>query len=190
MIWLSWRQHRAESAALSSLVALLCGAAVVLGMTMSASFDHLGLAACGTRSGAGGAQFVNQFLGPSVIYGPLVLMAVPLLLGMFVGAPLVARELERGTHRLAWAQSVSRRRWFWVKVGFVLAVSCAAVGVLTAALAWSTDGYLQFSKHNGGFDRIGPACSTPLASCRPCTPRSLWRSALPWGRCSGGPCWR
>jgi hypothetical protein len=156
MIWLSWRQHRAETAALASVVALLCAVAVALGLAMSASFGHLGLAGCGRHCGPGGAEFINEFLGPSVIFGPLVLMAVPVLLGMFVGAPLVARELERGTHRLAWAQSVSRRRWFWVKVGFVLAVSCAAVAILTAALAWSTDGYLQFSKHNGGFDRIVP----------------------------------
>jgi hypothetical protein len=156
VIWLSWRQHRAETAAIAGVVGLLCAAAVALGLAMSASFAQLGLAGCGTRCGAGGAEFVNRFLGPAVIFGPLVLMAVPLLLGMFVGAPLVARELERSTHRLAWAQSVSRRRWFWVKAGFVLAVSCAAVAILTAALAWSTDGYLEFSKHNGGFGRIAP----------------------------------
>lgn len=156
MIWLSWRQHRAETAAVAGVVALFCLAALALGLAMSAQFDQLGLAACGARCGAGGTAFMNQFLGPAVILGPLALLAAPVFLGMFAGAPLVARELERGTHRLAWAQSVSRRRWFWVKLGFVLAVSCAAVAVLTVALAWSTDGYRQFAAHNGGFDLIVP----------------------------------
>jgi ABC-type multidrug transport system ATPase subunit len=32
----------------------------------------------------------------------------PVLIGMFWGAPLVARELETGTFRLAWTQSVTR----------------------------------------------------------------------------------
>src|SRR5262245_11880941 len=41
---------------------------------------------------------------------------VPALIGAFWGAPLVARELETGTHRLVWNQSVPRRRWLAVKL--------------------------------------------------------------------------
>ena len=37
--------------------------------------------------------------------------ALPPLLGVFVGAPLLARELESGTFRLIWTQSVTRLRW-------------------------------------------------------------------------------
>ena len=41
----------------------------------------------------------------------------PLLVGLFWGAPVLAREFERGTHRLAWTQSVPRRAWLVVKLG-------------------------------------------------------------------------
>ena len=41
---------------------------------------------------------------------------VPALIGIFWGAPLVARELETGTFRLAWTQSVTRTRWLAVKL--------------------------------------------------------------------------
>ena len=49
----------------------------------------------------------------STLAGYLILL--PALVGMFVGAPLLARELEHGTHRLAWTQSVTRRRWLLSK---------------------------------------------------------------------------
>jgi hypothetical protein len=44
-------------------------------------------------------------------------LAVPGLIGMFWGAPLAARELETGTFRLAWTQSVTRARWLAAKLG-------------------------------------------------------------------------
>ncbi|MEV4481486.1 transmembrane transport protein [Micromonospora coxensis] len=62
---------------------------------------------------------------------------VPALVGAFWGAPLVARELEAGTHRLAWNQSVTRRRWLAVKLT-VLGLACVAVaGTLSALLTWA-----------------------------------------------------
>jgi hypothetical protein len=52
---------------------------------------------------------------------------LPGLLGMFVGAPLVARELESGTFRFAWSQGTHRLRWITVK----LVLLGAALTVLT-----------------------------------------------------------
>ena len=42
----------------------------------------------------------------------------PALIGIFWGAPLIARELETGTYRLAWNQSVTRARWIAVKLAW------------------------------------------------------------------------
>ena len=39
---------------------------------------------------------------------------------MFWVAPLIARELETGTYRLVWTQSVSRLRWISTKLALVL----------------------------------------------------------------------
>ena len=52
----------------------------------------------------------------------------PALIGMFWGAPLIARELETGTFRLAWTQSVSRIRWLLVKLGLVGLASQRSAG--------------------------------------------------------------
>ena len=52
---------------------------------------------------------------------------MPVFIGVFWGAPLVARELETGTFRLAWTQSVTRTRWFAIKL---TVVGASAVVVL------------------------------------------------------------
>jgi hypothetical protein len=41
-----------------------------------------------------------------------LLLFVTFAAGLFLGVPIVAREVERGTTRLAWALSPSRMRWF------------------------------------------------------------------------------
>ena len=67
-----------------------------------------------------------------VIFVGLLLLILPMLAGMFWGAPLVAREIEHGTHRLVWTQGVSRLRWVATKVGLV----SLALLVMTAIYAW------------------------------------------------------
>jgi hypothetical protein len=66
----------------------------------------------------------------------ILLYAVPLLTGMFWGAPLVARELETGTYRLAWTQAVTRARWLAVKIGVAGAASVVLTGLLSLMVTW------------------------------------------------------
>jgi hypothetical protein len=62
---------------------------------------------------------------------------VPAFIGAFWGAPLIARELETGTHRLAWNQSVPRRRWLAVKLAVPGLASVVVAGTLSALLTWA-----------------------------------------------------
>lgn len=61
-----------------------------------------------------------------------LLLAVPFLGAVVLGAPLVARELERGTGRLVWSLTPSRARWFLARLLPVLAL-VAALGVAAGA---------------------------------------------------------
>ena len=63
-----------------------------------------------------------------------LMFVVPALIGIFWGAPLIARELETGTFRLAWTQSVSRARWLTVKLGVVGISGILAAGLLSLAV--------------------------------------------------------
>jgi hypothetical protein len=58
------------------------------------------------------------------------------LIGIFWGAPLVAREVQAGTFRLAWTQSVSRQRWLAVKLGSIGLASAVVAGLLSFMVTW------------------------------------------------------
>ena len=129
MTWLVWRQHRQQ--ALAAVVALLAVALFLVptGRQMRAAFDDLGLGAClratpqtrlvapDTGCAALSERFSGQFLGLGT--ASLLLLFLPVLAGLFWGAPLVAREVEHGTHRLVWTQGVTRLRWATVKLALV-----------------------------------------------------------------------
>jgi len=60
-------------------------------------------------------------------------LTIPLVLGLFLGSPLLSKEYEEGTNKLAWTQSVSRRKWLTVKLAWALifaALYGLAIGLL------------------------------------------------------------
>ena len=65
-----------------------------------------------------------------------LLLVAPALIGVFWGVPLLARELETGTFRLVWTQSVTRRRWLAVKLALVGGASLIVTGLLSWAVTW------------------------------------------------------
>src|SRR5262249_38714069 len=125
MIWLTWRQHRKQL--LFSVLGLAALAVFMYptGRAMRSDFARLGLSACADQMhGPGNSacdtvmrQFTDRW-APFTLVG-LLFLVLPLLVGLFWGAPVVAREVEHGTHRLVWTQGVSRRQWALVKFGFV-----------------------------------------------------------------------
>lgn len=56
---------------------------------------------------------------------PLLLV----LIGVLVGAPVVAREVEQRTQLVAWTQSVARRHWYTTKA-IALSIGLAGVGLI------------------------------------------------------------
>lgn len=65
-----------------------------------------------------------------------VIRLVPGLIGIFWGAPLLARELETGTFRVAWTQSVTRSRWLATKLALGGLASMAAAGLFSLTVTW------------------------------------------------------
>jgi hypothetical protein len=141
MMWLVWRQHRRQ--ALLALVGLAVLAAVLIATgrrshdavaAFSRCLDGLGDArfvaaqaadACTAASDTFGAKY------ESWAFMAILLLFLPVLVGLFWGAPLVAREVEQGTHRLVWTQGITRRQWLVAKFGLV------SVGVVVFASAYA-----------------------------------------------------
>jgi ABC-type transport system involved in multi-copper enzyme maturation permease subunit len=141
MIWVSWRQHR--SAALGCLAVLIGLAiyAILVGTSMRTAFGHDSLAPCLARSQGAGCPtgvtaFMNEFGSEVNIAFWSVALIVPGLIGVLVGAPLIAGELEYGTWRLAWSQSVPRARWLAVKLAMVTGGLIVVGAAMTAVITW------------------------------------------------------
>ncbi|MET8698397.1 hypothetical protein ABZW10_05925 [Kitasatospora sp. NPDC004723] len=139
MIWLTWRQFRAQALVGLAALLLLAGYLVVLGTQIhDAHADTLAHCAGGRADCAGPlGAFADRYRLRADLLGYL-LLAVPGAIGVFWGAPLVARELEAGTHRLVWNQSVTRGRWLAVKLGLVGLAGVAAAGLYSLLLTWAT----------------------------------------------------
>jgi hypothetical protein len=88
-------------------------------------------------------EFYNDY--QNVVFVGLLLLVLPMLVGMFWGAPLVAREVEHGTHRLVWTQGVSRLRWAATKIGLIFAAVVAITAIYAAMLAWWITPVMQTS---------------------------------------------
>jgi len=170
---LIWRQHRGQALWVGLTLASIC--ALALGVSWSAShwlagyhqwvkaladagcpppdahsgdFHVRSAATCNTLRGLySGAQqpaFVARYNFTVLVFEDGFPAALAII-GVLVGAPLVAREVEQRTQLASWTQSVSRRRWYVMKVT-VLAASLAAVG-LAAGIA---NARLQRSLGSGG----------------------------------------
>ncbi|MDA8061423.1 MAG: hypothetical protein M0T80_03125 [Actinomycetota bacterium] len=64
------------------------------------------------------------------------MLTLPCLVGLAVGAPLVATDLQHATHRLVWSQDVTRLRWALIKLAVGTAVVLAPMAGLTLLVGW------------------------------------------------------
>jgi ABC-type transport system involved in multi-copper enzyme maturation permease subunit len=124
MIWLTFRQFRAQAVTALAALVVLAGYLIVLRNRMAAA-DATFL-----------RDFREAYETEVVLIGALLLV-LPALIGVFWGAPLVTRELEERTDRLVWNQSITRTRWLAVKLAVLTLVSVAVTGLLSLLLTWS-----------------------------------------------------
>ena len=185
MIWMTWRQHRSAVAVGAVVFAVLAGALVWLGATARSSARRYGLASC-VRSGTDCTAAIGHLQHQYHWVPPVAasLFALPLLAGMFWGAPLVAREIETGTFRLAWTQSVSRLRWISSKLALALTATAVATAAFSLLAVWAFQPLIPVlgNRFRGGwFDAQGivPAAYTVFALTLGIAMGALWRKTIP-----------
>ena len=108
MIWLAWRQSRAQTMIALAAVLAVAVAAFAAGRTDTT---------------------VRMWLS-------LLAVVLPGLLGVFWGAPLVAGELESGSFRLAWTQDISRVRWLASRLAVTGLAAMAVTGLASWLVTW------------------------------------------------------
>jgi hypothetical protein len=130
----AWLQSRAQTLTAVGLLAALAVTAAVTGVQLSHLYSNL-VAHCQTGCNLATAQFLSHdhFLDQTFT---ILARLAPALIGIFWGAPLLAREIEAGTYRLVWTQSVSRRRWLVTKLGLVGLTAVTVAGLVTLTITW------------------------------------------------------
>jgi hypothetical protein len=135
--WVSWRLQRTETLIAAALLALLAAWLIPTGLQMANVYDHDGLASClSTRTrdcNLAIDAFTRQFENRGALLAWFNL--VPGLIGVLFAAPLII-ELENGTYRLAWTQSITRRRWLANKLGIAVGGALLAALAMTALITW------------------------------------------------------
>ncbi|MFC9689914.1 ABC transporter permease [Kribbella sp. NPDC056951] len=163
MIWLTWRQFRVQ-------FLVVAAAVLAVGIVLAATGPGL---ADDYRQLAD--RFIDslkfQRLNP-VLYqvGQLLLYATPPVIGAFWGAPLIARELETGTHRLVWGQSISRWRWLATKVGLGGLAAIVVTGALSLAVTWWSSPIDQALNAGQEASNYMPRMFPPIFSARGLVP--------------------
>jgi hypothetical protein len=131
--WAAWRVQRPQ------LLAAM-GAVVLLGLWLAA-----------TALAMGHSQAWKYWTNGDVY----VLYALPGLVGLVLGTPLVAGDIEHGTNRLAWTQSITRMRWLAVKLLVGGLVAVGIVAALAVLLRWWTAAIsIAAGTDSGGFPGI------------------------------------
>ncbi len=175
MLWVGWRQTRSAAAGAIAVTSVLGIYLLATGLRLHHAYISTGLADCVTGDRSTPACTAAQLAFYSVrnsiagTGGAFVayLNVLPGLLGVFIGAPVLAREYEQGTHRLLWTQSVSRTRWLtWRLLVAGVTVVVAELIVTAAMTYWRVpqnhlDG--RFAPDSFGFEGIVPIGYTLFA---------------------------
>lgn len=137
--WLVWRQHRSAFWIGAVLLTVFAVFVAVQRADMLAYIEAHDLAGCVYGSPERRCAEVNAFRSRfynTIHYTGLLISFVPLIIGVFLGAPLLSREMENGTHLLSLSQSVSRTRWTAFKFGVPALVTLIGTGVLSGLYSW------------------------------------------------------
>jgi hypothetical protein len=141
MIRLSMLQFRIQAITAAATLAAFAVLLVATGPQLAGTYAADGLDSC---HGGSCANLANYFTG-SLLRSPYavlwllslgIILLAPAVIGLFWGAPLIARELETGTAALAWNQSVTRTRWLAVKLTAGALAAMAVTEALCLMQAW------------------------------------------------------
>jgi hypothetical protein len=138
LAWVSWRQYRMAAAGAVALLGVLALYLLIMGLRIRGAYA----AAAACSPSAPGQHCVGLFMLFDNNYfliaeiSAAVLLAVPVLTGVFAGAPILARELDTGTFRFAWTQGAGRTRWTLARLALPAVAVTAAAAAFSQLFGW------------------------------------------------------
>jgi len=137
VIWLSWRHQRTEAVLSAAMVVLLAALFIPAGLHLASYYDHHGVAHCISGKTLACGETLAAFDDRAGVLRVLLpwMTLLPGLIGVALAAPIIL-ELEGGTYRLAWTQSVTRGRWIATRFSVAVVTALAAAGLLAVLFTW------------------------------------------------------
>jgi hypothetical protein len=137
VIWLSWRLQRTETVLSAAMVGLLAALFIPAGLRLASFYDQHGVAHCISGKTFACGATLAAFGDRAGILRSVTpwLTLLPGLVGVALAAPIIL-DLEGGTYRLAWTQSITRRRWIATRFSLAIATALAVAGLLAVLFTW------------------------------------------------------
>ena len=138
MTWVSWRLQRTETMIAFAILGLLAALLIPTGITMANAYHQDGLSSClALNAGPTCAQRIGDFQARFQALNMLAnwFTLIPGLIGVLLAAPFIL-DLEHGTYRLAWTQSITRGRWLLGKLALPILAAILAGGALIVLFTW------------------------------------------------------
>jgi hypothetical protein len=186
MLWVTWRQHR--GLLISVLVVFAAAVAAMLVYGRRIHHDYAILQACRPAASPVCQGLSNYFNSTDWHLGngiQVAVLAAPVLLAMFAGPPVIARDLENSTYRYAWTQGIGRVRWTVAKIVFLGAVVTTAALAISQLFAWffapflTTENLTVYTPSVFGSRGVSYAAWTLTAFCLGTFVGALVRRTLP-----------
>ena len=139
MIWVGWRQQRTETLIAGAVLVVIAAIVIPVGIHMASVYTHEGLAACGANAQPGTAcglaipSFQIRFNLLDILFTWSTLL--PPIAALLFAAPFIL-DLDSGTYRLLWTQSITRRRWIVTKLGLGIAATVLVAVLLSVLATW------------------------------------------------------
>jgi len=155
MAWVTWRQHRLALGGVAALLGALAMWLWIVGRHLHHAYAAA--TACHAASSPACADLTSSFNGMyAALANGTALQPVPALIGAFVGAPVLAREMESGTFRYAWTQGFGRWRWALAKLVALAVVVTAAAGAISVLIAWYYQPYFATGNQTLSLTQVSP----------------------------------
>lgn len=150
-----WRLHRSQAVFALSALAIAGVVLVVSGFRMAHTYK-VALGSCALTSSCGNLSG-QLYRGDGLIIDLVAFttVALPGLLALFWGVPLVAKEQEEGTNVLAWTQSITRREWMRTNLTWALLAAAGLGAVVSGLVSWWRTPFNALYGRMGAFDIQG-----------------------------------